>query len=150
MERTPELFLDTSAVMAGVWSEEGGSRELLRGGSAGVVRVVVSERVTVELERVLREKKPELLADMTLLLDRAEVEVSPDPDPDTLPPYLDDLAYPGDREIAGAALEQEVDYFVTYDRTDLLENDRLKDTYPIPIGTAGDSLEWLRRHWIQP
>ena len=149
METTPELFLDTSAVMAGIWSEEGGSRELLRLGSAGAVQVVISERVTSELERVLREKKPELLGEMTLLLDRAEVDVCPDPDPEDLPTYLDDPAYPGDREIVGAAHEQDVDYFVTYDRTDLLENDPLNDAYPIPIGTAGDALEWLRGRWLQ-
>lgn len=148
MEKTPEVFLDTSAVVAGIWSEEGGSRELLRLGASDVIQIVISERVTDELEQVLRRKDPELLANMTLLLDRADVEVCVDPDPEDLPDFLDELKVPGDREIAGAALEREVNYFVTFDRADLLENELLEQIYPIPIGTAGDCLKWLRDRWL--
>ena len=44
------VFLDTSALFAGIWSAKGGSRMILKLGEAGVIRLLVSPQVLDEIE----------------------------------------------------------------------------------------------------
>lgn len=53
------VFLDTSALFAGIWSAEGGARMILKLGEAGAIRLLVSPQVLAEAESALRRKAPE-------------------------------------------------------------------------------------------
>ena len=68
MSPTTRAFLDTSALFAAIWSEEGGGRMLLRLGEAGAVQIVVSRQVLAELERAIRSKAPHALGSLAVLL----------------------------------------------------------------------------------
>ncbi|NUM45698.1 MAG: hypothetical protein HUU38_13425, partial [Anaerolineales bacterium] len=70
-----KVFLDTSAVFAGMWSSTGGAHLILSLGEAGTLDIWVSPQVLSELETVLRMKAPGLLGEMALLLDRVQVHV---------------------------------------------------------------------------
>ena len=61
MALKPYLFLDTSAMFAGIWSAQGGSRLLLRLGEAEVVHLLVSAQVLREIEDAFRRKAEEHL-----------------------------------------------------------------------------------------
>jgi predicted nucleic acid-binding protein len=71
----PRLFLDTSALFAGIWSAQGGGRLLLRLGEAGAVQLIVSSQVLQELEAVIHRKASQHMPTLALLLDRSRVKV---------------------------------------------------------------------------
>jgi predicted nucleic acid-binding protein len=71
------VFLDTSALFAGVWSALGGARMILKLGEAGVIQLLISPHVLTEVEGALRRKAPEILDLLRLLLSRSQVEIVP-------------------------------------------------------------------------
>ena len=54
----PDLFLDSSALFAGVVSATGAARALLMLAEAGTVAITVSEQVVAETERALARRCP--------------------------------------------------------------------------------------------
>lgn len=58
----PDLFLDSSALFAGIVSSGGTARVLLLLAEAGLVTVTVSEQVVAETERAAARKVPQALA----------------------------------------------------------------------------------------
>lgn len=138
------LFLDTSALFAGIWSDAGGARALLLLGEAGAVEVVVSPEVLAELDGAIRRKAPELLGSVTLLLARANVLVCPAAKADEVQVLLPLVPHRGDAAVVAAALAEQPDWFVSLDRRHLLGNAELAERCPFPIGTPGDALAWWR------
>ena len=58
----PDLFLDSSALFAGVVSSTGAARALLLLAEAGLVTITISEQVVAETERAVTRKVPRALA----------------------------------------------------------------------------------------
>jgi len=54
MADQPKVFLDTSALFAGLWSDSGGARQILKLAEAGLVTLAVSPQVLSEIENSLR------------------------------------------------------------------------------------------------
>jgi len=147
MPASPHAFLDASALFAAVWSSEGGARMILKLGEVGAVRLLVSSQVLGEVEGALRRKAPEALGAFALLLDRSNIEVVPLPTDEAIHNCLTITGHRGDAGVLAAALNSQVDYFVTLDRQHFLDNPRLGGFAPFPIGTPGDFLAWLRDRW---
>jgi predicted nucleic acid-binding protein len=145
MAPEPRIFLDTSAIFAGIWSSAGGGRMILKLGEAGALQLITSRDVLGELERVFRRKAPELLGELALVLDRARLEIGPSPPKQDVERNLDLVGHLGDANIIAAARNMEVDYFVTLDRKHFIDNMRLVDEVPFPVGIPGDMLDWYRR-----
>ena len=136
------VFLDTSALFAGIWSAKGGARMILKLGEAGVIQLVISQQVLEEIENVTRRKAPTSLGALALLLDRSQVEVTTlQGDTNQLQVQL---AHPGDAQIFASALASKIEYFVTLDRRHFLKDNRLRGSIPFPMGTPGDYLDWFR------
>jgi len=70
-QRKPEIFLDTSVIIAALFSETGGARMLFRLGEAGVVTLVVGKITLQEADQVLLRKAPDLRVLLAQLLDLA-------------------------------------------------------------------------------
>jgi predicted nucleic acid-binding protein len=147
MPANSQVFLDASALFAAVWSSEGGARMFLKLGEAGAVRLMVSSQVLDEVEGALRRKAPEALGAFALLLDRSNIEVTSLPTNEAIRECLVVTGYQGDAGVLAAALNSQVDYFVTLDRQHFLDNPRLSGFAPFPIGTPGDFLAWFRARW---
>ena len=147
MATTIRIFLDTSAIFGGIWSARGGSRMLLRLGEAGAISLLTSGLALIELERALREKAPDSLGALALLLDRADITIVESPSEEHLPPVRTLVDHPGDAFILAAALGQEPDFFVTLDQKHFLGNPQLFATIPFQIGTPGECVEWIRRRF---
>lgn len=139
------VFLDTSALFAGIWSAEGGSRMILKLGEAGAIQLLVGPQVLDEIESALRRKAPDMLGLLALLLDRSRIKVVPSPMPETVQDSQTLTGHPGDAQVLGAAWAAGADYFVTLDRQHFLDNPSLRDAVPFPVGTPGDFLAWYRR-----
>jgi len=137
----PRIFLDTSALFAGIWSDEGGARMLLRLGEAGAIELLISPRILVELQAALARKAPDTLPLAAVLLDRAAGTVVPAADEDHLQLADALITHRGDAAIVAAAWQATSDFLVTLDP---LENSSLIAGVPFVIGTPGDALAWIR------
>lgn len=138
------VFLDTSALFAGIWSSTGGARMILRLGESGVINIQVCSLVLSEIENVFRRKSPGNLSYLALILDRSGVKVEPDPGEELISRCNQLVPHQGDAHIIAAAWEIETDFFVTLDREHFIDNTPLVKEVPFPIGTPGDFLAWLR------
>lgn len=138
------VFLDTSALFAGIWSAKGGSRMILKLGEAGAIRLLVSPQVLDEIESALRRKAPDMLGLLALLLDRSGIEVVPSPMSKVVQDSQALTGHLGDAQVLAAAWVARADYLVTLDRKHFLDNQALKATVPFPVGTPGDFLAWYR------
>ena len=140
----PRVFLDTSALFAGIWSAVGGARMLLRLGEAGAIELLISPQVLAELQAALARKAPEALPLAAVLLDRSAAIVATPPDHDHLELAGALIAHPGDAAIVAAAWQASSDFLVTLDRQHFLDNSELAAGVPFAIGTPGDALAWIR------
>jgi predicted nucleic acid-binding protein len=144
MAAKTRVFLDASALFAGIWSDQGGARMVLRLGEAGAIQLLVSAQVLDEAEAALRRKAPQTLGVLALLLERSGVRVVPSPQSDVVQRSRTLTGHAGDAQVLAAAWFSQVDYFVTLDRKHFLDNAALRETAPFPIGTPGDFLAWHR------
>ena len=139
-----KVFLDTSALFAGIWSAEGGARMILKLGEAGAINLLVCPTVLSEIERVLRRKSPKSLGALALLLDRSGVEITAEAGDEIEKKSLTLTSHTGDAQILAAAWDAKADYFVTLDKQHFLNNRNLADSVPFQTGTPGDFLAWYR------
>lgn len=150
MTRKAEIFLDTSALFAGIWSTSGSARLLLKLGEAGAFQIVFSPEVLLEIERALRSKAPGLLPDLAVLLDRVGVQVCETAGKARRQACFQWTQHLGDAQVVADAWEAGIDYFVTLDRGHFLENQPLRQALPCLIGTPGDCIGWYRDLLVIP
>jgi len=144
MQPEPRLFLDTSALFAGIWSAEGGARMLLKLGEAGVVELLVSSQVLGEIEEVIRRKAVQLLPTLAALLDRSNGSSIPTAPQALFERCLELVTHPGEARILADAWQAQADYLVTLDKAHFLDTPVLAEQVPFQIGTPGDCLAWIR------
>lgn len=144
MKFKPRLFLDTSALFAGIWPAEGGTRMLLRLGEAEAVQLLVSSQVLQEIEEVIRRKAAQYLPTLAVLIDQSRASLVP-PAPDEVVKHCQGLIlHASDARILADAWQGGVDFLVTLDKAHFLDVIDLDRQLPFPIGTPGDCLEWYR------
>jgi len=148
MPASPRVFLDTSALFAGIWSPEGGARLLLKLGESRVIQLVINRQVLLEIKNTLRTKAPSHLGTLVLLLDRSQIEIASQGQSDiTIAQQW--VTYPGDARVLASVLESKIDYFVTLDRKHFLNNKSLRQAAPFLMGTPGDFLIWYRSYLLR-
>jgi predicted nucleic acid-binding protein len=147
MANKPRLFLDTSALFAGIWSAEGGARMLLRLGEADVVQLLISSQVLVEIEQVVRRKAAQHLPTLAVLIDHSRAQVVASAPPELTGRCREWVPHPGDAQILADAWHTQADFLVTLDRAHFLDAAGLVDRLPFRLGTPGDCLAWLRALW---
>lgn len=145
MTSPARVFLDTSALFAGIWSAEGGGRLILTLGEIGAIDLLISPHILRELEGALRRKAPTALAPLALLLDRARVEIVESASTRAAGELGSMVGHPADTAILADALAAHPDYFVTLDREHFLDNLDLRDRLLFSMGTPGDFLAWYRK-----
>jgi predicted nucleic acid-binding protein len=139
------IFLDPSAIFAGIWSARGAGRVLLGLGEAGAIALVTSRLALQELEGALRTKAPDALGTLALILDRAQFTIVGPPNEDQLALTRNLVDHSGDAHILGSALGGQVEFFVTLDQKHFLAMERVASGMPFKLGTPGECLSWVRR-----
>jgi predicted nucleic acid-binding protein len=137
------VFLDTSALFAGVHSETGGARLILKLGEAGAIQLWVGPWVLREADGVIERKSPKSRAYFALLLDRSQIRVGEEAEEEALERALEVVDHLPDAQVVAEALTIGVDYLVSFDREHLVGNPRGSEL-PFQMGTAGDFLAWYR------
>jgi predicted nucleic acid-binding protein len=141
-----KVFLDSSAVMAGVISSAGAARVLLVMSENGQIETFISEQVIVESERSIAKKVPQVLPEFRQTLKDANLKVVHNPTQEEIEENLSLIADPDDVPILLAAMRVHVDYFATHNRKHFLDDPKVAAKAGLKIGTPGDVLAWIREN----
>lgn len=141
------IFFDTSVYIAALLSPGGAAGELVRLAEAGVIRMVVSQEVIIEADRVLAVKFPELVQENRRLWKHLNPEMAPDPSEGQVRPFLEKLSR-GDASILCAASLAKVPAFVTWNTRDFMAHG-VSSLVDFPIVVPSDCLTLFRK-WIEP
>ena len=143
--KSPEIFLDTSVIIAAVMSPTGGARLLFHLAHAGTIKLLVGKSVLGEAEEVMQRKAPELLGLLAQLLDEAGIEISKPPTPAQQKKAQSLFSYSPDANVLAQAISANPDWLVSHDKEHFIGNPTLEDL-PFRIGTPGDVIAWLREY----
>jgi len=140
----PVLFLDSSALFAGVFSPTGAARALLVLGEVGRISITISEQVIAETERALARKAPKALPYYREALRHIGLRIVRDPSTEDVAPHLGIIRHEVDVPILVAAMNAGVDYLVTFNRRHFIDDPSVSSRSGLQIGTPGDALNWLK------
>jgi len=140
----PNIFLDSSALIAGAISESGAAHALLQLGETEDILLTVSEMVLVESERSVAKKSPDNLSDLRRLIKIANLRIVGDPSKKMIAANLYLIKDPNDVPILLAAMKAKVDFLATHNRKHFLEDPKVAEKSGLRIGTPGDALAWIR------
>jgi predicted nucleic acid-binding protein len=140
------IFLDSSALIAGTISESGAAHVLLSLGESQDIILTVSELVIWESERSMAKKAPSNLNDLRRLLKSANLRIVENPSRKEVEANLYLINDPNDVPILLAAMKANVDYLGTHNRKHFLNDPKVAEKSGLRIGTPGDVLAWLREN----
>ena len=139
-----KLFLDSSALFAGVASPSGAARVLLLLGETGQLTLLVSEQVIAETERAVGRKIPRVLPELRQAILKSSLSILPDPPAEAVLARLDWISHAADTPILVAAAQAEVDFLVTLNRKHFLDDPQVAVRSGLRIGAPGEALAWVR------
>ena len=139
-----KLFLDSSALFAGVASPSGAARVLLLLGETGQLTLLVSEQVIAETERAVGRKIPRILPELRQAILKSGLSILPDPPAEAVLARLDWIGHAADTPILVAAAQAEVDFLVTLNRKHFLDDPQVAVRSGLRIGAPGEALAWVR------
>jgi hypothetical protein len=142
------VFLDSSALIAGIISPTGAARALIQLGSAGLIQLVISEQVVTETERNLARKAPLALPILRQAIKEARPRIVKDPPPDLVRRSTGLVAHQADVPILLAAMQAQVGYFATLNRRHFMDDPRVAEASGQRIGAPGDALKWVRQRLV--
>jgi len=111
----PKVFLDSSALIAGIASSKGAAREILRLAEIGLIEIIVSRQVVVETDRNITAKLPECLNDFRNYLETLAPMLVADPSQRAILRFSS-LIQRHDAPILAAAVAAQADYLVSWDQ----------------------------------
>jgi len=138
------IFLDSSALIAGAISESGAAHTLLNLGESRDIVLIVSELVIWESERSMAKKSPSNLDDLRRLIRSSNLRIIENPSSREVEANLYLINDPNDVPILLAAMKAKVDYLATHNRKHFLDDPKVSELSGLRIGTPGDILTWLR------
>ncbi|MCZ7627110.1 MAG: PIN domain nuclease [Candidatus Methylomirabilota bacterium] len=138
-----KVFLDTSALIAGIVSATGAAREALRLCEAGVVEPLVSRQVLTEADRNLSAKLPALVSGYRHLMRQMSPTLLEDPTRAEVARAAQ-IIHRKDAPILAAAISGEADYLITWN-TRHFHAPSVMRVVRFRIVTPGEFLEEFRR-----
>lgn len=137
-----KMFLDTSAMIAGIVSPAGAAREVMRLCEAGAVELLVSRQVLTEADRNLSVKLPALVPDYRRLMHRMSPTLVEDPTHREVV-QARRVIHHKDAPILAAAISAEVDYLITWNIKHF-HKPPVMQAVRFRIATPGEFLEEFR------
>ncbi|MEW6402638.1 MAG: PIN domain-containing protein [Chloroflexota bacterium] len=140
------VFLDSSALIAGILSETSAAHVLLQLGETEDIALTICELVLHETKRSIARKSHEVLENVQKEIERSGISILQDPSYEEILANLYLMDDPDDVPILLAAMKAKVDYLATHDRKHFLDDPNVAERAGIKIGTPGDVLAWLREN----
>ena len=138
------LFIDSSAMVAGIISSQGAARVLLLLAETGHIKLTISEQVVAEAERAVARKAPSALPDLRQAIQTTQAQIVRNPSQKEVIDNLHLIAHPADVPILLAAMKANVDFLVTPNRRHFLDDPQVGQQTGLRMGTPGDALNWVR------
>ena len=143
-KQRPKVFLDTSALIAGVASSRGAARAVLQLGEIGLIEVIVSRQVIVEADRNIEEKLPEMLNEYREFIELLAPVLIDDPRQKDVERFLKIINY-DDAPILASAVSSGADFLITWDRKHFIGKD-IHTHSNLKIVTPGEFLRYFREY----
>lgn len=139
-----KVFLDTSALIAGVVSSRGAARAVLQLAEIGLIEVIVSRQVIVEADRNIEEKLPEMLNEYRKFIELLAPVLIDDPLQKDVERFLKVINY-DDAPILASAVSSGADFLITWDRKHFIaKNIHIHSN--LKIVTPGEFLKYFREY----
>jgi predicted nucleic acid-binding protein len=146
---SPNLFLDSSALFAGIASPTGAARALLLLGETQQIQLTISEQEVAETERAVARKISTALSLVRQAILHSGVQILPNPPFADIQACLSWMNDPTDVPILVVAMSARVDFLVTLNRKHFLEDATIAQKSGLRIGTPGDALTWVRERLVR-
>lgn len=143
-KQRPKVFLDTSALIAGVASSRGDARAVLQLAEIGLIEVIVSRQVIVEADRNIEEKLPEMLNEYREFIELLAPVLIDDPRQKDVERFLKVINY-DDAPILASAVSSGADFLITWDRKHFIGKD-IHTHSNLKIVTPGEFLRYFREY----
>ena len=143
-KQRPKVFLDTSALIAGVASSRGAARAVLQLAEIGLIEVIVSRQVIVEADRNIEEKLPEMLNEYREFIELLAPVLIDDPRQKDVERFLKVINY-DDAPILASAVSSGADFLITWDRKHFIGKD-IHTHSNLKIVTPGEFLRHFREY----
>jgi putative PIN family toxin of toxin-antitoxin system len=134
MIQMTKVFVDTSVLFAAIYSERGSARDLIRLAVMQEITLHISALVLEETERNIAKKAPEKLETYHALMKAVGFTLVADPSEEEVAAAYAYTALK-DAPIIAAAIHVQPEYFVTYDRKDLLDKPEVSQQSGLKIVT---------------
>ncbi|MCL5996071.1 MAG: PIN domain-containing protein [Chloroflexi bacterium] len=139
-----DVFLDSSALIAGIISGQGAARALLLLGEDEKIILTVSEQVIAEVERNVARKVPKALPFVREIILSANIRILRDPPNEEVQKHQDWIGHIADVPILVSARQANVDFLATLNPRHFLNDPEVAKRSGLRIGTPGDVLAWVR------
>jgi predicted nucleic acid-binding protein len=143
------LFLDSSALFAGIVSADGASRALLLLAEDHLIDITVSEQVIAETEGALARKVPRALLTFREALRSTGLRIVRKPSIRDVDAHRDIIDHEADVPIVVAAMQARVDYLVTLNRRHFIDDPKVAIHSGLRVAMPGDALAWVRERLTQ-
>ena len=144
--KNPHIFLDSSALIAGVISETGAAHALLELAEEEHIDITISEFVVLESERSIAIKSPQNIPHLRDLIIKSLLNIIRDPSPKEIKDNFYLISDPNDIPILLSAMKAKVDFLATHNRRHFLDDPKVSELSGLRIGTPGDALIWVRKN----
>lgn len=139
-----KVFLDTSALIAGISSSKGAARAVLQLAEIGLIEVFVSRQVIIESDRNIEAKLIEMIDEYRKFIEILAPVLVDDPSQKEVKKFSS-IIHPDDAPIFAAAVNSGVDYLVTWDRKHFIgKNISIRSN--LKIVTPGEFLKYFREY----
>lgn len=135
------IFIDSSVIVAAMFSSEGGSSKILALCEAGLLEGNISKHVTDEVGEVLKRKLPEMTEDFENLLKLANLKVLKKVKEAEIARAKDWISDKNDVPILAAAKQLNVDVLITLDIRHFIKDGGVSKKSGLRILTPGEFLK---------
>ena len=139
-----DIFLDSSALIAGIVSAQGAARALLLLAEDEKILISVSEQVVAEVERNIARKAPKAVQFARESILAANIRILRDPTLTEVRERQDWISHPADVPILVAAARAQVDFLATLNTKHFIDDPEVARRSGLRIGTPGDALALVR------
>ena len=138
------VFFDSSALIAGIISDNGAARALLLLAEDQRIKISVSVQVLTEVERNIARKIPKILPLAREMIRESNLIIYKDPSKEEVSEHINWIDHKADIPILVSAIIAKVDFLVTLNTKHFINDPQVTFLSGLRIGTPGDALSWVR------
>lgn len=146
MPKGLKIILDSSVIFSALFSPTGASAEILKLAEKKKVIILLPKYIEKELDDVLERKLPFVLSSFHELIENETLQQEKDPAKISVRKARDMISDPKDAPILAFAIYEKVDYLITLDRKDFIDDPQVSKKSKLKILTPGVFVKLFRKN----